>query len=58
MPEEAGYDSGPYCRHYYDPSDCEEVCAGCGHRCAVHSDLVGCNYHQGCACDGWKETNK
>ncbi len=30
------YDSGPYCRHYSDPSECEDVCSWCGHRCADH----------------------
>ena len=35
MPEdednnEVGYESGPFCRHYGDPGECEEVCAKCG----------------------------
>lgn len=31
------YDSGPFCRHWGDPSDCEEVCAACDHSCPQHS---------------------
>lgn len=29
------YDSGTFCRHYADPSDCEERCI-CGHKCPQH----------------------
>ena len=27
MCEESEYDSGPFCRHWYDPADCE-ICNG------------------------------
>ena len=28
-------DSGPFCEHYGDPSDCDELCK-CGHTCGQH----------------------
>lgn len=28
--EWADYESGPYCQHWQDPSDCDYVCANCG----------------------------
>jgi hypothetical protein len=28
--------SGPYCEHWADPSDCDEVCAACGRKCRAH----------------------
>lgn len=50
----ADYESGPFCRHWSDPTDCEIVCARCGHRCVNHPlDLdLGC--HE-CDCPGWGE---
>ena len=30
------YESGPYCVHWDDPSDCEEKCAICGGECRFH----------------------
>jgi len=62
MPEEdpeqdedsSDYDSGPFCRHWSDPSDCEEVCAACGHHCRDH-DLGSDSfcYADGCDCPAW-----
>lgn len=45
MPEgEEDYDccqeSGPFCRHWRDLNDCDEVCQNCGHRCTDH-DVYG-----------------
>lgn len=31
------YDTGPFCMHWYDPSDCELVCR-CEHPCRRHAD--------------------
>jgi hypothetical protein len=46
------YQSGPYCRHWGDPVDCEETCVDCGHRCGVHpSD--GCSR---CDCPRWNDS--
>ena len=34
--EEPDVDSGPFCRHWGDPSDCAWLCT-CGDRCDAHS---------------------
>jgi hypothetical protein len=35
-PESEGeYNSGPFCRHWSDPSDCDLLCV-CGHKCCDH----------------------
>lgn len=48
--------SGPFCRHWGDPSDCDELCLSCGHKC--------CNHEQGydgdascreCKCKEYKD---
>lgn len=31
-----GYESGPFCRHWSDPADCDTLCK-CGHQCCQHS---------------------
>lgn len=52
------YESGPYCRHWADPSDCEiclSGCANCGHSGLEHDfeDNGKCNE---CSdCPGWKD---
>jgi hypothetical protein len=45
------YDSGPFCRHWGDPSDCEEICTTCGHICTRHAWYAPseCN-EEGCSC--------
>lgn len=43
-------DSGPYCRHYADPDDCEEPCGRCDHACSFHSEECK---EAGCDCEGW-----
>lgn len=50
--EREDYDSGPFCRHWSDPADCEIVCANCGHRCGQHEDSE-CSE---CNCEEWKES--
>jgi len=30
------YESGPYCRHWNDPSSCDERCKNCGELCGNH----------------------
>lgn len=55
--EGANYESGPFCRHWADPSDCDIICATCGHGCARHdfpeyeSDCLV----EGCHCTKWEE---
>ncbi len=36
--ESAEVESGPYCRHFCDPSECNYRCATCGHECRRHND--------------------
>lgn len=48
------YPSGPYCRHWLAPDDCEKVCATCGHRCEYHTGDTYCNFEE-CTCDGWEQ---
>ena len=47
------YDSGPFCRHYGDPSDCDEVCDNCGCRCTRHgfAEPGAC---MDCDCKEWR----
>lgn len=33
--EDWDYETGPFCRHWSDPSDCYEMCK-CGHPCRRH----------------------
>ena len=45
------YESGPFCMHFGDPADCDELCV-CGHQCHEHSywdDDHGCEV-EGCSC--------
>ena len=67
MSEWDDYESGPFCRHWGDPSDCHAVCAACGHACSRHGrgDDTGCevvlqyrDYGQTadyCTCEAWVE---
>jgi len=50
--EDYGFESGPFCRHWGDPSNCDEKCKRCGHFCCRHEDAASCN-EEGCACEGW-----
>lgn len=45
---EADPDSGPYCSHYREPWDCDELCK-CGDRCDQHR-FGGCN-RDDCDCE-------
>ena len=49
------YDSGPFCRHWTDPLDCEERCTGCGHRCGNHDSLGDLTQCDECDCTEWQE---
>lgn len=48
------YDTGSFCRHWNDPSCCDEICATCGHKCTEHefSDESECMI-DGCECCGF-----
>ena len=43
-------DSGPFCRHWGDPGDCDEKCVACGHICAVHDYYDDACKEEGCLC--------
>jgi hypothetical protein len=53
-------DSGPFCRHWSDPSDCELKCNNCGHWCGQHRANDGkapCYFSdlKYCECKDWAE---
>jgi hypothetical protein len=51
-----GYETGPFCRHFGDPADCDRPCERCGHACREHGAGVDDEYpcsHDGCDCAGW-----
>jgi hypothetical protein len=50
--EEVEYDSGPYCEHWFDPWECEELCK-CGHMCKQHPG--SCCLVEGCPCEEFKD---
>ena len=58
MPDDSweDYETGPFCRHYHDPGDCDKPCERCGHSCSAHGagveDDDPCS-RDGCACYGW-----
>lgn len=52
MSDEWDDESGPFCRHWGDPSDCEEKCWWCGHRCNQHWGTDECD-EDGCDCQQW-----
>ena len=56
IPEEPS-DSGPFCRHYHDPSDCGVRCARCGCPCSMHTEsgCAGGKMTLDCPCPGFEE---
>lgn len=48
------YDSGPFCVHWSDPSDCDTPCATCGHECREHYGGTTCHV-DGCECEEIKK---
>jgi hypothetical protein len=46
-------DSGPFCKHWSDPSSCSMVCK-CSHKCHKHAGTV-CN-ETGCGCQEFEKT--
>lgn len=49
------YESGPFCRHWSDPWECENVCK-CGHTCPEHSSCDNSCNVEGCDCQEWAES--
>ena len=60
--EDEYWESGPFCRHWGDPSDCDERCATCGHLCRWHSygdgktDCFEDEDDDDCECTEWVES--
>ena len=53
------YQTGPFCRHWSDPSDCDEVCATCGHKCTEHDfEAPGECMVDGCKCKAFADKNE
>ena len=50
---EEDHDTGPFCRHFSDPSDCEITCQACGHLCRNHG--YGPEACGDCECPKWSE---
>lgn len=51
------YETGPFCRHWGDPADCDIPCGECEHRCTQHGatdGLSGC-LEADCSCEAWVE---
>mgnify|MGYP001568647700 FL=1 len=54
------WETGPFCQHFSDPSDCEELCLGCSHGCPDHERSAESGKPRvctlpGCPCQGWVE---
>ena len=48
------YESGPFCRHWSEASDCDKKCAACGCPCIRHG--VGNDKRcDECDCKEWTE---
>lgn len=54
----SAYESGPFCRHWGDPADCDIVCASCGHRCTRHRAEDGESECTDCECERWVEPDE
>lgn len=48
-------DSGPFCIHFSDPSDCLIPCATCGHECVAHSGGQSDCSRADCECKEFKD---
>jgi hypothetical protein len=47
------FDTGPFCQHWSDPSDCDELCV-CGHKCHNHWMGDYCRVDD-CNCEKFKD---
>lgn len=45
------YDSGPFCVHWSDPSECDSKCENCGHDCCRHNGGHSVCNVDGCECE-------
>ncbi len=44
------YESGPYCKHWMESWECEEICKTCGHQCGRHDAFDSECYEDDCGC--------
>jgi hypothetical protein len=53
----SNYETGPFCRHWGDPVDCDIKCANCGHGCTQHEAEDGRRecFMPDCDCEAWVE---
>jgi hypothetical protein len=59
--EYEGFETGPFCRHWSDPSECERKCLTCGHACCKHGFGDGSDpecFEDGCQCQLWTEAEE
>jgi len=49
------HESGPFCRHWGDPADCDVLCKKCGHRCVDHDFSRPSECNECDECTGWEE---
>ncbi len=54
--EERDWDTGPFCRHWSDPSDCDIECANCSDPCPKHGAEDGDYSCSECDCKEWVES--
>jgi hypothetical protein len=47
------FETGPFCRHWSDPSDCDRQCK-CGHECCHHF-MSSCNE---CDCSEYEDIDE
>jgi hypothetical protein len=52
------YDTGPFCRHWSDPVDCDIECGVCGHRCYKHDIEEDVCFVPDCTCPAWEEDDE
>ena len=50
-------DSGPFCPHWCDPSDCDEICK-CGHMCSDHSYWSNDCREENCSCELFEDIDQ
>lgn len=55
-PAREDWDSGPFCPHFSDPHDCEELCK-CGHQCRKHWRGEDCQADD-CDCEEFTEVDE
>ncbi len=59
--DDVEYNSGPFCQHWSDPSDCDDLCV-CGHKCCQHYGNEECTVEEGfpaqCPCQEFRDASE